>query len=188
MPTRPATLACRRRSKGGRGGPVRRAAVLRDWHGLRALLPWTRRIQFGRSHRLMGSSASMVHISPCEATLGMTKGPPRYFLRGRLSIPTAPYIREGFETAPSNQAFDRSLPRSQPGPGPARPRSGCLEGAIRRILSSGCHRNARKQSERGVSTRLILSWRGRRAAERSLSKFTPGAWLLSRRVTAARQR
>jgi hypothetical protein len=146
------------------------------------------RIQFGRSHRLMGSSASMVHISPCEATLGMIKGPPRYFLRGRLSISTAPYIREGFETAPSNQAFDRSRPRSQPGPGPARPRSGCLEGAIRRILSSGCHRNARKQSERGVSTRLILSWRGRRAAERSLSKFTPGAWLLSRRVTAARQR
>jgi Protein of unknown function (DUF938) len=46
------------------------------------------RIQFGRSHRLMGSSASMVHISPCEATLGMIKGPPRYFLRGRLSIST----------------------------------------------------------------------------------------------------
>jgi hypothetical protein len=75
------------------------------------------RIQFGRSHRLMGSSASMVHISPCEATLGMIKGPPRYFLRGRLSISTAPYIREGFETAPSNQAFDRSLPRSQPARG-----------------------------------------------------------------------
>jgi hypothetical protein len=105
------------------------------------------RIQFGRSHRLMGSSASMVHISPCEATLGMIKGRP--------SISTAPYIREGFETAPSNQAFDRSLPRSQPGPGPTRSRSGCLEGAIRRILSSGCHRNARKQSERGVPANVI---------------------------------
>jgi hypothetical protein len=67
------------------------------------------RIQFGRSPRLMGSSASMVHISPCEATLGMIKGPPRYFLRGRLSISTAPYIRGGFATAPSNQAFDQSL-------------------------------------------------------------------------------
>ena len=46
------------------------------------------RNQFGRSHRLIGSSASMVHISPWEATLGMIKEPPRYFLRGRLSIST----------------------------------------------------------------------------------------------------
>jgi Protein of unknown function (DUF938) len=51
----------------------------------------------------------MVHISPWEATLGLIKGaaailPPAspFYLYG-------PYIREGFATAPSNQAFDRSL-------------------------------------------------------------------------------
>ena len=52
---------------------------------------------------------NMVHISPWEATLGLIKGaaailPPAspFYLYG-------PYIREGFATAPSNQAFDRSL-------------------------------------------------------------------------------
>ena len=51
----------------------------------------------------------MVHISPWEATLGSIKGaaailPPAspFYLYG-------PYIREGFATAPSNEAFDRSL-------------------------------------------------------------------------------
>ena len=51
----------------------------------------------------------MVHISPWEATLALIKGaaailPPAspFYLYG-------PYIREGFATAPSNQAFDRSL-------------------------------------------------------------------------------
>jgi hypothetical protein len=52
---------------------------------------------------------NMVHISPWEATLGLIKGaatilPPQspLYLYG-------PYIREGIATAPSNQAFDRSL-------------------------------------------------------------------------------
>ena len=52
---------------------------------------------------------NMVHISPWEATLGL--------LRDAAAIlpPTAPlylygpYKREGFATAPSNEAFDRSL-------------------------------------------------------------------------------
>jgi hypothetical protein len=52
---------------------------------------------------------NMVHISPWEATLGLIKGaaailPPAspFYLYG-------PYKRGGFVTAPSNQAFDRSL-------------------------------------------------------------------------------
>jgi Protein of unknown function (DUF938) len=52
---------------------------------------------------------NMVHISPWEATLGLIKGaaailPPAspFYLYG-------PYKREEFATAPSNQAFDRSL-------------------------------------------------------------------------------
>ncbi len=52
---------------------------------------------------------NMVHISPWNATLGLLRGaatilPPAspFYLYG-------PYKREGFATAPSNQAFDRSL-------------------------------------------------------------------------------
>ena len=52
---------------------------------------------------------NMIHISPWEATVGLIEGaaailPPRapLYLYG-------PYKREGVETAPSNQAFDRSL-------------------------------------------------------------------------------
>jgi Protein of unknown function (DUF938) len=52
---------------------------------------------------------NMVHISPWDATLGLIKGaaailPPAspFYLYG-------PYKREGFATALSNQAFDRSL-------------------------------------------------------------------------------
>jgi hypothetical protein len=62
----------------------------------------------------------------------------------------------------------------------ARPGSGCRDGAIRWILGSGYHRNGHKQFERGVPPSLIVSLRRRPATEQSLSKFTPGAWLLSR--------
>jgi hypothetical protein len=52
---------------------------------------------------------NMVHISPCEATLGLINGaaaalspaPPLYLY--------GPYLREGIATTPSNQAFDQSL-------------------------------------------------------------------------------
>ncbi len=52
---------------------------------------------------------NIVHISPWEATLGLVRG------AAAILPPTAPlylygpYKREGFATAPSNQAFDRSL-------------------------------------------------------------------------------
>src|SRR6201997_5893664 len=80
-------------------------------------LPWTRRIQFGRSRRLTGSSAStwsiicinMVHISPWEATLGLIKGAAAILPPGSPLYLYGPYKREGFATAPSNQAFDQSL-------------------------------------------------------------------------------
>jgi hypothetical protein len=49
--------------------------------------------------------------------------------------------------------------RSQPDLGFARPRSGRRDGAIRRILRSGYHRNAHKQFERGVPPSLIVSSR-----------------------------
>ena len=56
----------------------------------------------------------MVHISPWEATLGLVSG------AAAILPPTAPlylygpYKREGFASAPSNQAFDRSLSDRNP--------------------------------------------------------------------------
>jgi hypothetical protein len=57
---------------------------------------------------------NMVHISPWNATLGLIRGaaailPPAspFYLYG-------PYKREGFATATSNQAFDRSLRARNP--------------------------------------------------------------------------
>ena len=73
-------------------------------------LPWTRRIQFGRSHRLTGIICiNMVHISPWEATLGLIKGAAAILPPGSPLYLYGPYIRGGFATAPSNQAFDQNL-------------------------------------------------------------------------------
>jgi hypothetical protein len=97
---------------------------------------------------------NMVHISPWETTLGLIRG------AAAILPPTAPlylygpYKREGFATASSNQAFDRKPSRSQPDLGSARPRSGRSGSAIRRILGSDDHRDARKQSECGVPSNL----------------------------------
>jgi SAM-dependent methyltransferase len=57
---------------------------------------------------------NMVHISPWEATLGLLKG------AGRLLPPGGPlylygaYRQRDVETAPSNEAFDRSLKERNP--------------------------------------------------------------------------
>jgi hypothetical protein len=51
----------------------------------------------------------MVHISPWDATLGVIKGAAAMLPPGAPLYLYGPYKREGFETAPSNQAFDRSL-------------------------------------------------------------------------------
>ena len=82
---------------------------------------------------------NMVHISPWDATLGLIRGaaailPPAspFYLYG-------PHKRKGFATAPSKQAFDRSLRDRNPTLGSARPRSGRSDGAIRSILGSGYH-------------------------------------------------
>ena len=56
--------------------------------------------------------------------------------------------------------------RSQPDLGSARPRSGRSDCAICRILGPDYHRDARKQSERGVPPDLIETVRWRAAGER----------------------
>ena len=52
---------------------------------------------------------NMVHISPWEATVGLIKGAAAILPPASPLYLYGPYIREGFATAPSNQAFDRSL-------------------------------------------------------------------------------
>jgi hypothetical protein len=52
---------------------------------------------------------NMTHISPFEATLGLVRGAAAILLPTAPLYLYSPYKREGFATAPSNQAFDRSL-------------------------------------------------------------------------------
>src|SRR6202048_3424010 len=52
---------------------------------------------------------NMIHISPWEATVGLIKGAAAILPPGSPLYLYGPYKREGFETAPSNQAFDQSL-------------------------------------------------------------------------------
>jgi hypothetical protein len=52
---------------------------------------------------------NMVHIPPWGATLGLIRGAAAILPPGAPFYLYGPYKREGVETAPSNQAFDRSL-------------------------------------------------------------------------------
>ena len=52
---------------------------------------------------------NMIHISPWEATVGLIRGAAAILPPGSPLYLYGPYKREGFETAPSNQAFDQSL-------------------------------------------------------------------------------
>src|ERR1700729_1656157 len=73
-------------------------------------LPWTPCIRFWPIASADGIICiNMTHISPWEATVGLIKGAAA-ILRSRSPLYLyGPYKREGFETAPSNHAFDRSL-------------------------------------------------------------------------------
>jgi hypothetical protein len=52
---------------------------------------------------------NMVHISLWGATIGLMKGAAAILPSKSALYLSGPYKREGFEMAPSNQAFDRSL-------------------------------------------------------------------------------
>jgi hypothetical protein len=56
----------------------------------------------------------MIHISPWQATLGLIKGAAAILRPASPLYLYGPYKREGFETAPSNQAFDQSLRARNP--------------------------------------------------------------------------
>jgi hypothetical protein len=57
---------------------------------------------------------NMIHISPWQATLGLIKGAAAILRPASPLYLYGPYKREGFETAPSNQAFDQSLRARNP--------------------------------------------------------------------------
>jgi SAM-dependent methyltransferase len=57
---------------------------------------------------------NMVHISPWEAALGLIEGAERVLTPGGKLIFYGPWIVEGFQTAPSNLAFDADLKRRNP--------------------------------------------------------------------------
>jgi Protein of unknown function (DUF938) len=52
---------------------------------------------------------NMVHISPWDATVGLMKGAAAILPPASPLYLYGPYKREGISTAPSNEAFDRSL-------------------------------------------------------------------------------
>jgi len=52
---------------------------------------------------------NMVHISPWDATVGLITGAAATLPPGSPLYLYGPYKRQGFATAPSNQAFDQSL-------------------------------------------------------------------------------
>jgi hypothetical protein len=60
---------------------------------------------------------NMIHISPWEATLGLIKAADAILPRGSPLYLYGPYLRDGIATAPSNQAFDRSLRDRNPNGG-----------------------------------------------------------------------
>lgn len=57
---------------------------------------------------------NMIHISPWEATLGLLAGAGRVLPFGAPLYLYGPFRCEGVETAPSNEAFDRSLKSRNP--------------------------------------------------------------------------
>jgi SAM-dependent methyltransferase len=57
---------------------------------------------------------NMAHISPWAATLGLLDGAARLLPSGAPLCLYGPYRRDGIPTAPSNEAFDRSLRERNP--------------------------------------------------------------------------
>lgn len=57
---------------------------------------------------------NMIHISPWSATEGLVSGVKRRLNDGGVLFLYGPYKRDGAHTAPSNEAFDRSLQSRDP--------------------------------------------------------------------------
>jgi hypothetical protein len=58
--------------------------------------------------------SNMIHIAPWSATIGLVEGADRTLTADGLLYLYGPYRRGGAHTAPSNDAFDRSLRQQNP--------------------------------------------------------------------------
>ena len=97
---------------------------------------------------------NMVHISPWDATCRIDQGRGRDPSSRVTALSLWPIQTQRVRNGPEQPSVRPEPSRSQPDLGSARPRSGRCDSAVRWILGSGYHRNARKQSERGVSPDL----------------------------------
>jgi hypothetical protein len=114
---------------------------------------------------------NMVHISPWKATLGLLKGAAAILPPASPLYLYGPYISEGFATAPSNQAFDQSLRDRDPNWGLRDLEAVAATAQALGFSGSGYHRNAGKQSKRGVPPNVIrVVARTGPASERLLSR------------------
>jgi hypothetical protein len=57
---------------------------------------------------------NMIHIAPWDAAVGLVGGASRLLPAGGLFYLYGPYRRDGWHTAPSNEAFDRGLRMQNP--------------------------------------------------------------------------
>ena len=114
---------------------------------------------------------NMVHISPREATLGLIKGGRRDTPSGVAALSLWSLHTRRVRNGAEQPSIRPEPARSQPEPGPARPRGGCCGSPNRWILGSDYHRNAGKQSERVVPPNVIVAFRGRPANEQRLSRI-----------------
>jgi SAM-dependent methyltransferase len=92
---------------------------------------------------------NMVHISPWEAALGLLDGAARVLAPGGKLILYGPWTLEGFQTAPSNLAFDAELRRQNPAWGLRKVEDFAAEAEKRGLLLSD-------QREMPANNRMLL--------------------------------
>jgi len=92
---------------------------------------------------------NMVHISPWEAALGLLDGTAMILAPGGPLILYGPWILQGFQTAPSNLAFDADLKRRNPAWGLRQVEDFAREAKNRGLLLEG-------QREMPANNRMLL--------------------------------
>ena len=95
---------------------------------------------------------NMVHISPWEAALGLLDGSARVLPAGGPLILYGPWTVQGFQTAPSNLAFDEDLRRRNPSWGLRKVEDFALEAEKRGLL-------LKDQREMPANNRMLLLMR-----------------------------
>ena len=100
---------------------------------------------------------NMIHISPWEATVGLINGAAAVLPPGSPLHLYGPYKRNGLQTAPSNQAFDQSLRDRDPNWGLRDLEAVAATAQTLGFSGPVITENARKQSEHGFPSNVIVS-------------------------------